>query len=194
MGGFESAYQGTPPWDIGRPQPEVVRLEEAGEIVGRVIDLGCGTGENSCYLAGRGHEVLGVDLAPTAIARARAKAHERGLQVEFHLEDTLSLAVPRSRFDCAIDCGLFHTFTDADRVRYAASAHRVLRAGGRLFVLCFSEHEPNWGGPRRVSQPEIYAAFADGWSVREIRATRFATNQPSIPGHAWRATLERSAD
>ncbi|HZP89453.1 MAG TPA: hypothetical protein VFC04_00470, partial [Actinomycetota bacterium] len=53
---FETAYGGSPAWDIGRPQPAVVRLEEAGEITGSVIDLGCGTGENALFLASRGHE------------------------------------------------------------------------------------------------------------------------------------------
>ena len=79
MGIFEQAYQdGPPPWEIGRPQPAFVALEEAGEIVGDVLDVGCGTGENALYLANRGHEVWGVDGVPAAIERARQKAAERG--------------------------------------------------------------------------------------------------------------------
>jgi cyclopropane fatty-acyl-phospholipid synthase-like methyltransferase len=183
---------GDAPWDIGRPQPAVVRLEEAGEIVGRVVDLGCGTGDNSCYLASRGHPVRGLDLAPTAIARAREKARDRGLRAEFRIADALALGVPRPRFDTAIDCGLFHTFSDDDRPRYAASVRRMLRPGGRMFVLCFCEREPNWGGPRRVTQSEIRAAFAVGWSVRDLREDRFATKSDAIEGRAWLAKLERA--
>lgn len=193
MSTFEAAYRGTPPWDIGRPQPAVVRLAEAAEIAGRVIDLGCGTGENACYLASRGHVVRGVDFTPTAIARAQEKAKQRGLRVEFRVADALALGVPRPRFDTAIDSGLFHTFSDPDRPRYVASVGRVLRPGGRLFLLCFSEREPNWGGPRRVRAEEIRAAFAHGWTVREIRGERFASNLGPAGIHAWLAVLERAA-
>lgn len=78
--GFEWSYQsGTPPWDIGRPQPAIVRLAERGAINGAVLDVGCGTGENALYLAGLGLEVTGVDAAPTAIASAREKAAARGI-------------------------------------------------------------------------------------------------------------------
>ena len=74
---FNPAYRGTPPWDIGRPQPDFVRLEEAGEIQGSVLDVGCGTGEHVLYLASRGHDAWGVDLAPLAIDIARRKSAER---------------------------------------------------------------------------------------------------------------------
>jgi 2-polyprenyl-3-methyl-5-hydroxy-6-metoxy-1,4-benzoquinol methylase len=75
--------RGAPPWDIGRPQASLVRLAEAGEIAGSVLDVGCGTGENALYLATRGHEVLGVDAAPVAIERATTKARDRGIEAEF---------------------------------------------------------------------------------------------------------------
>ncbi len=66
---FESAYHGTPPWDIGRPQPAIVRLAETGQITGSVLDVGCGTGENVLYLAQRHMAAMGIDGAPTAIRK-----------------------------------------------------------------------------------------------------------------------------
>jgi len=183
---------GRPPWDIGRPQPAVVALEEAGEIVGRVIDVGCGTGENALYLSGRGHFVRGVDSAPTAIARAQEKARSRGLRVEFGAADALALEPPTPLFDVALDCGLFHTLSDDERPRYVTSVARVVRPGGRMFVLCFSEHEPNWGGPRRVTQAEIRVAFARGWKVRTVREARFASNMDGVEGRAWLAAIDRT--
>jgi cyclopropane fatty-acyl-phospholipid synthase-like methyltransferase len=193
MAFFEEAYHGTPPWDIGRPQSAVVRAEEAGEIVGRVIDLGCGTGENACYLASRGHPVVGVDLAPTAIEKARAKAKARGLAVTFEVGNALDREPPRPRFDSLVDCGLFHTFDDPERPRYARSVGAMLRPGGRLFVLCFSEREPaGWGGPRRVTQAELRATFRDGWRERSIREERFDTNLPEVEGWAWLGAFERA--
>ncbi len=89
---FDSAYHGTPPWDIGHTQPEIVRLDRSGQISGPVLDVGCGTGEHVLYLAGRGYEVMGLDSAPTAIKKARAKAKQRRLEANFVLGDALNLS------------------------------------------------------------------------------------------------------
>ena len=77
---FEQAYQGQAPWDTGRPQPAIIKLAEAGQIRGSVLDVGCGTGENLLYLAARGHEAWGLDFVPVAIERAKAKTDQRGLK------------------------------------------------------------------------------------------------------------------
>jgi SAM-dependent methyltransferase len=173
---FEAAYQsGVPPWDIGRPQPAIVRLAEEGLIAGEVIDLGCGTGENALYLASRHITVVGVDAAPTAIAAADEKARLRGSVATF-----------------AIDCGLFHTFSDADRVRFERSVQRTLRPGARYVLLCFSENQPGDFGPRRVTQAEIRATFATGWTVDSIVAERFAAQLPGGGAEAWLALLTRA--
>ena len=52
---YDQAYMGVPNWDVGHPQPAFVRLEDAGLIGERVLDVGCGTGELAIYLARRGH-------------------------------------------------------------------------------------------------------------------------------------------
>src|SRR5436853_1953018 len=89
--GFNPAYRGTPPGDIGRPQAEFVRLEEAGEIQGPVLDVGCGTGEHVLYLARRGHDAWGVDSAPLAIEKARHKSVQRDIQATFVVADAFDL-------------------------------------------------------------------------------------------------------
>lgn len=188
--GFEWAYRnGHPPWDIGAPQPAIVRLAEQGLIGGDVIDIGCGTGENALYLAARGLEVVGVDAAPTAVARARAKARDAGSPAEFIVGDALALEDLGRTFDTAVDCGLFHTFADDRRGPFERSLHHVLRPGGRYVMLCFSERERGGLGPRRVTQAEIRATFATGWSIDSIAATRFAARQPDGGAHAWLAVL-----
>ena len=120
----ESYRQGVPPpWDIGRPQPEFVRLVESGIVTGRVIDVGCGTGENALMAAAHGLEVVGVDVARTAVEQAQAKAAERGLAAAFHVWDGLELdglVELMGAFDSAIDSGVFHTFSDEDRPAYVA--------------------------------------------------------------------------
>jgi SAM-dependent methyltransferase len=189
---FESAYRnGLPPWDIGRPQPAIIRLTEEGLIAGDVIDLGCGTGENALYLASRGLTVVGVDAAPTAIAGAQEKSRLRGILATFLVADALALEMLERTFDVAIDCGLFHTFSDADRVHFEHSLQRTLRPGARYVLLCFSENQPGEFGPRRVTQAEIRATFTAGWTVDSIVAERFAARLPGGGAEAWLALLTR---
>jgi SAM-dependent methyltransferase len=198
MNTWDGAYRADrpPPWDIGRAQPEFERLAETGEITGRVIDVGCGTGENALMLAARRLSVVGVDVAATAIERAREKAAQRGLAADFRVWDALALhelVMAIGTFACAIDSGVFHTFADEDRPRYADSVASAVEPRGRLFLMCFNEHEPDWGGPRRVTQEDLRATFSPeaGWSVEEIRAARFATNHPEGSSRAWLAAIRR---
>ena len=189
MGGFEEMYAGTPPWDIGRPQPQFVRLEEDGEITGSVLDIGCGTGENALFLAGRGHDVWGIDFAPTAIAKAKAKAKQRDLKATFRVSDALQLQKLGRTFDTVIDSGLFHTFDDRDRVRFPRSLASVLPHGGRYRMMCFSEREPGDWGPRRVTQAEIRETFAKGWEIESIRAAKFEAIVEGGGAEAWLARI-----
>jgi ubiquinone/menaquinone biosynthesis C-methylase UbiE len=142
-------------------------------VTGAVLDAGCGTGENALFFAGRGHPVLGIDFLAGPIQEARRKALERNLDAEFIQRDALSLATLDRQFDAVIDSGLFHLFSDEDRVRYVAGLAHVANPGGRLFLLCFRDEEPGTQGPRRVTQEELRGAFASGWVVEEVRAARF---------------------
>ena len=192
--GFDEMYSGVPPWDIGRAQPEVVRIAEAGGFAGAVIDVGCGTGENALELSARGLQVLGVDAAPRAVQRAIEKANERGLPAEFLLADALSLGSLDRRFQIALDSGVFHVFEDRERAVYVASLASVLKQGGVLHLLCFSDRQPGVMGPRRVTQQELRDSFREGWDLQEIVATTFATNLPEGEAQAWRATIRVARD
>ena len=99
MNFFNSAYEGIPPWDIGRPQKEIIRLGADGEISGRVLDAGCGTGENALYLAHLDFEVWGIDAASAAINKAIEKARERAISVNFLVSDALELQLLWTKFD-----------------------------------------------------------------------------------------------
>ena len=83
--------EGSAPWDIGRPQFVWIGLVDEGVIRSPVLDSGCGAGYHAILLAGRGHEVLGIDLSPTAVERARTMAEARGVAVEFVVGDVLEL-------------------------------------------------------------------------------------------------------
>lgn len=168
---FESLYSSQPPWDIGRPQKAFIDV--ADQITGSLLDAGCGTGDNALFFADRGLAVTGIDFLAEPIKRAKQKATERGLTATFLVKDALTLKDWSERFDNVIDSGLFHVFSDDDRRRYVEGLASVLKPSGRLFLLCFSDAEPGEQGPRRVSRKEIEDAFAEGWVVECVEATRF---------------------
>ena len=192
MNFFEASYKGTPPWDIGRPQPEFVQLEEMGEIKGpALLDAGCGTGDNAFYFSEKGYEVTGIDSAPTAIETAKRKARGRKLVVEFKLFDALELERLGRIFDTVLDSGLFHVFSNKERRAYVTGLAAVLAPGGMFHMLCFSEREKGPFGPRRVTQREIHKCFGDGWEPKGIKEARFATNSPKGWSWAWLASYIR---
>ncbi|WP_338198699.1 methyltransferase domain-containing protein [Candidatus Nephthysia bennettiae] len=188
---FEGMYASMPPWDIGRPQPALAELAERGELKGRVLDAGCGTGEHALMAAGLGLVATGIDGAPTAIAIAERKARDRGLAVRFLVGSVLDLGSLGEQFDTVIDSGLFHVFDDEDRRRYVESLEAAITPGGRYFLLCFSDRHPGRQGPRRVTEAEIRGSFAQGWSVDALEPAMFELNDPR-GAQAWRAGITRN--
>ena len=187
---WDSSYLETPPWDIGHSQAVIRELAADREISGSVLDLGCGTGENALYLAEHGYLVVGFDWAPRAIDKARAKAADRHISARFEVADALNLKSPPQPFDTVIDCGLFHVFSDDERVRYRESLARVVRSGGTYLMMCFSERQPGDWGPRRVTQAEIRSTFIEGWRINYIRPATFETTMG--PAQAWLSSISRS--
>lgn len=193
---WDDAYAGSdpPPWDLGAPQPAFVRLAADGLLTGQVLDAGCGTGEQALLAASSGADALGVDISPLAIEQARGKAATRGVKARFEVADALSLGDLGLSFDTIIDSGLFHVLDDDNRARYVSSLASVLRPGGRLYLMCFSERQPGAFGPRRVTQDELHAAFGDGWTILAIQADEFGLNPgffPATTAQAWLATIGR---
>src|SRR5262249_17660484 len=164
---FEDLYAGPAPWDIGKPQRLFTAI--ADRVTGPILDAGCGTGENALFFTAQGCRVVGIDFVPEAIRRARRKAAERGLWATFLVKDATQLGDWDERFASVIDCGLFHVFSDADRRRDVEGLARVVKPGGRLFLMCFSDEEPGTEGPRRVSRQELSDAFADGWEIESLQ-------------------------
>jgi len=161
----------------------------------RILDAGCGTGEQTLLAASSGADALGVDVSPLALEQARGKAAARGIKARFEVADALSLGDLGMSFDTVIDSGLFHVFDDDNRARYVASLASVLRPGGHLYLMCFSDRQPGTLGPRRVSQDELRAAFRDGWTILAIQADTFAVNPGLFPAttvQAWLATISRA--
>jgi 2-polyprenyl-3-methyl-5-hydroxy-6-metoxy-1,4-benzoquinol methylase len=164
-----------------------VELVRNGELSpGRVLDVGCGTGENAIFLAQNGFLVTGIDLVRDAIRTAKAKAAERKVKVDFRVGNALSIESGEDEFDNVVDSGLFHTFSDEERLVFAQETARVLRKGGSYFMMCFSEKEPtSWGGPRRITRREIEQTFSHFFKINYIHDTLFATRIHKIGGMAY---------
>jgi ubiquinone/menaquinone biosynthesis C-methylase UbiE len=192
--GPDDLYTNTPPWDIGRPQPAFRALADVGALRGRVLDVGCGTGEHALMAARLGLDATGVDLASAALSTARDKALKRGLTVRFVHQDARRLDELGETFDTVLDCGLFHIFSDADRAEYVNALRSVVPPGGRYFMLGFSDHQPGDWGPHRLKREEITTAFAHGWRVDSLE--RAAIEVSTEPGgiRAWLLSATRIHD
>lgn len=191
---WDASYtDGPPPWDIGGPQPALVRLATEGVFAGTVLDAGCGTGENALHLASLGLHVVGFDVAETAVSIAREKAQARGADAEFLVADALHLERLGRQFTTVLDCGLFHAFDDDERRAYVVSLASVTRAGGSLYLLCFSDVDADTAGPHPVSEQALRAAFdhPGEWAVASIRGEMLQTQFAPDGVPAWLANVER---
>jgi SAM-dependent methyltransferase len=189
---FDAMYvDGRPPWDIGRPQSAFRELADRGRLVGRVLDVGCGTGEHALMAAAMGLDATGVDAASTAVTIARRKANERDLSARFMTWNALELADLGEYFDTVLDCGLFHVFEDLDRPKFVDALRASMAVGARYYMLCFSDLEPGDWGPRRIQQSEIRVSFSDSWRVEEIEPAKLEITIEPGSARAWLASILR---
>jgi cyclopropane fatty-acyl-phospholipid synthase-like methyltransferase len=175
-------YYCHPPWDTGVTPPEVVEAIEGPAALkpGRALDLGCGTGTNSLYLARHGWEVVGVDLAAAAVRKARRKAQESGLSVDFYTADVTRLDFLQPLFDLALDIGCFHALDNEGRVRYRDQLRRSLGPGARLMIYAF--------GPRQarfmqmgVTPDQVRRLFESDFRLLRVEGGA----DPTGPSAAW---------
>jgi SAM-dependent methyltransferase len=168
---FDDAYKSrTAPWVIGEPQPAIVDLERAGWVRGKVLDVGCGTGEHTILLTRLGYDVLGIDFAPHAVEQARANAAQQRVDARFEVADAMNLG-DEPAYDTIVDSALFHIFDDSDRPSYVRSLHTACRPGALVHVLALSDAGRGFGP--EVSEAVIREAFGDGWVLEALDTTRY---------------------
>jgi SAM-dependent methyltransferase len=186
----QAGFTGQPPWNIGEPQPELAAIIGSDVINDDVLDAGCGHAELALALAAQGHLVVGIDLAPTAVAAATSAAAERGLNnATFVCDDITAFRGYDGRFGTIFDSTLFHSLPVEGRDGYLSSIHRAAAPGARYYVLVFargafpSDIETK---PHEVSESELRAAVSRYFTVDEVRPAFIHVNpvegMPLAPG------------
>jgi SAM-dependent methyltransferase len=182
----EHYASGQMPWDSDEPDPALVATVEAGTIpAGRTLEVGCGTGTNALWLAAHGFDVLGVDVSPLAIDRARAKMGAGASACRFEVLDFLE-DLPEGPFNFVFDRGCFHVF-DAPEVRahFAALVAGVLSPGGLwLSLIGSTEGAARDTGPPRRSARDIAGALEPVLEIVQLRSIHFDPHL-EMPPAAW---------
>jgi len=181
---WDEAYRGGDlPWDSGKPDDALVDAVRRGLVrPGRTLDVGCGTGTNALFLAEQGFDVLGTDVSPLAIEKARAKA---GHRARFEVLDFLTADTPGGPFDLAFDRGCWHVFEEPERARFAARVAAVLAPGGRwLSLIGSTEGAARDVGPPRRSVRDIASAIEPVLEICELRTIYFDL-EGMAPPKAW---------
>ncbi|HEX4036931.1 MAG TPA: class I SAM-dependent methyltransferase [Acidobacteriaceae bacterium] len=172
----ESYASGDLPWDTGEPEPLLVEFVSSGRIApAQTLEIGAGTGTNAVWLAERGFDVLGIDVAPLAAERATARLNGRDLRCHFASMDFLAASPPDRPFRFAFDRGCFHVFDEPEeRARFAAQVAAVLVPGGLwLSIIGSTESPPREVGPPRRSAQEVAIAIEPALEIVELRTAEF---------------------
>ena len=194
---FDLWYRfGKPPWVIDEAQPDLIAAVSDGFVRGpAVLDVGCGTGDNAVYLAGRGFSVTGVDFSAKAISIAKRKALKAAVDATFITLDAFNLGTLAKKFDTVIDFGLFHNLEGKNRERYVRSLRDVCASKGQLLLHCFSDQRgkdevyPERFGPRPMSQDKIRTSFTEGWQIEWIRSASYKSNHQGEQYSAWLTSI-----
>jgi len=179
------------PWELGRPRPQLVELIESGKIVprGRALDVCCGLGTNTVYLAQAGFRVAALDISPTAVAQGRRKALEADVDIDFLVGNAVRLPFGDESFRFVLDVGCFHHIHPEDRDVFLQGIRRVLTPGGRYFVICFSSRSgARWN---HFSAGDLLGIFSPYFQILEM--TEFESQEGnSVLRFFWKTLMEKA--
>jgi len=170
----ERYLQGETPWDSGIPSRELQRVLSEHRIAsGRALELGCGSGTNAVFLAEQGFDVTAVDCSPTALARARALADQKGITVHWIEADVQNFGADLEPFDFVFDRGCYHCCRRVDLEGYLATLANVTRPGSRYLSLTGNANEQSEEGPPRVAEEKIRTELGRLFHIDQIRPFHF---------------------
>jgi 2-polyprenyl-3-methyl-5-hydroxy-6-metoxy-1,4-benzoquinol methylase len=166
------------PWNIETPPALLVQQIASGNLLPcKVIDLGCGAGNYSRYLAGRGFDVTGVDISSEAIKVARARSEAERLDCRFISADLCSV-LPENfpgGFDFALEWEVLHHIYPENRGKYVGNIHRLINPGGKYMAVCFNEHDRTFEGSGKFRKTRIGTLlyFSDENELRTLYSPYF---------------------
>lgn len=188
---FRQRYlDGQVPWSDHEPPPEVKDLA-ATLAPGKVLDLGCGFGRSSIYLAGSGWLATGVDFVPEAIAVARERAAEADVsgKTDFHIASAADLRFLQEPYDLALDVGCMHSFDQADQRGYRDELLRLLKPEAYYVLFAHLRNEGDMAeeGPRGIPELTIRDLFAQGFELERFErgVTQVEDRPPWESGWFW---------
>lgn len=155
-------------WELGKPRPILVEFVEKGLIKkGETLDLCCGAGTNTIYLAKQGFRVTGIDISQTAIQYAKQQAEHANAQINFIIQSFVDLSFRDEAFDFVFDMGCFHHVETEDRPKFIRGVHRVLKEGGDFLLTCFSyKNGPAWN---HFTEKQLIQLFSGAFKINGVR-------------------------
>ncbi len=190
----KSRYQtGDTPWDIGRPDHNLIEVVTATPIsTCRTLEIGCGTGDNSIWLARNGFQVIGIDSSPIAIDKANTKVSQTKLDCQFRCADFFLDTLEGGPFQFVFDKGCFHLFgSEMDRRHFAQTVAAHLQENGWWLSLIGNADEDRQGpGPPQRTASEIVRAVEPDFRILALTVSHFESDRP-VPPRAWRCLMQR---
>jgi SAM-dependent methyltransferase len=190
---WQERYEnGNTPWDSGQPDGNLVVFVENNVIdPSKTLEVGCGTGTNSLYLAEKGFEVTGVDISDIAVEKAIKKAKADGVSCKFLVENFMEKTVGED-FLFVYDRGCFHTMeSDEERLGYALKVHEHLTDDGHwLSVMGSSDDAPRETGPPMLSAKNIVDAVEKHFEILSLTTGEIDTDRKESP-KAWICLMKR---
>jgi SAM-dependent methyltransferase len=191
---FKERYKsGDTPWDVGKPDFNLIEVVTQNPIPGcSVLEVGCGTGDNSIWLAQNGFEVKGIDASDIAINKAIQKAREANAKCDFIVADFLKADIYGAPFGFVFDRGCFHSFDSAkDRKNFAQKVAAHLEEAGLWLTLVGNADEDRQGeGPPQRSAGDIVSAVEPCFEILSLQSSHFESNFPEPP-RAWRCLMKK---
>ena len=189
----DSYRDGNLPWDTGRPSSELQHVfSRIAMQPSRALELGCGTGTSSVWLAQQGLEVTGVDVAPLAVEQAEKRAQAAGVQVHFVVADMLHLPDLHGPFAFFFDRGCYHAIRRSAPQQYAPAVARQLASGGRGLILTGNAREPHVPGPPVVTEEQLRDELGLAFQILDLHEFRF-DEAPGVPVRflGWSCLVEK---
>ena len=189
----ERYKSGDTPWDAGKTDFNLIEVVTTKPVLScKALDIGCGTGNNSIWLARNGFEVTGTDTSEIAIEKAKEKASKAGVECDFMPVDFLMNTIEGAPFGFVFDRGCFHSFgSENDRRRFARNVAAHLEEAGLWLTLVGNadEHREGPGPPQRTAG-DIVVAVEPYFEVLSLTSSHFGSNRPNPP-RAWSCLMQK---